>query len=315
MHIVVTGGAGYVGFSLIRHLANRPDVAAITVLDNLSRRNYALFVSGNHGDVPVEFRQADILDGLSLDAAFAPADAVVHLAGHVSTPSDDATAHVYDQINNWGSAQVVRSVERSPSVRRVLYLSTFAVYGDQAEPFDEASVPLPTSAYGISKLAGEAHFNRLGDRSVAVLRAGNVFGFNPAIRFDAVVNAMCFQAWTQRKMRIDGDGEQTRPFIDVETLAAAIGDAIFAEAVTGTWNVATSNASVNDIADLVADRVPGVDRMYVNRETRMRNVALALPTRFAEFGAMTAPPLDVSIGQLIASLEGERVSPSLIHGN
>jgi UDP-glucose 4-epimerase len=304
MRVVITGGAGYVGFSLVRTLANLSEIDSILVVDNLARRNYALFVSGPHGPVPVEFRKVDILDGLSLDQALEGADAVVHLAAHVSTPSADSDAHVHDQVNNWGSAQVARSIEKQASVQRVVYLSSFAVYGDRPEPFTEDSTPVPTSAYGISKLSGEAHFRRLGDRSVTVLRAANVFGFNQAIRFDSVVNAMCFSAWTQRNVRVDGDGDQTRPFIDVETVALAIGKCLTSSDVAGTWNLATHNASINEVADLIVDLIPNCDRIHVNREMRMRNVTLELPVPSSAHFDIASPTLGKAIAELITALGG-----------
>ncbi len=304
MRPLITGGAGYVGVSLVRALAKRDDVERITVVDNLARRNWALFVSGSHGPVPVDFRKVDILDGHSLDAAVAGADTVFHLAAHASTPHADRDHHVFDQVNNWGTAQVARCIEKATSVRDVVYLSTFAVYGDSPEPIRAETEAMPSSTYGISKLAGEEHLRRLKDRNVHIVRAGNVFGFNPAIRFDAVINALCFDAWTERTIRLTGDGSQTRPFIHVTKLAEAIARLPGANIESGTYDLATHNASVDELADILNDLVPDLDRIYANRDVRMQNLVMDLPSPLATRLGIEPSPLADQIASLIAALQG-----------
>lgn len=304
MRVLVTGGAGYVGFSLVRRLATTAEVEHVRVVDNLARGSHALFVSGSHGPVPVEFRKVDILDGYSLDAALEGVDTIFHLAAHATTPDSDAQIHIFDQVNNWGSAQVARSIEKHATVERVLYLSSFAIYGQHPEPVDEQTTPVPTSGYGISKLNGEAHMRRLGDRTVYVVRAGNVFGFNPAIRFDSVVNALAFDAWTQRRVRISGDGSQTRPFIEVGALAETMVALALSGQPSGTFNVATHNAAVNEIADVLAALAPGLEQIHVNREIRMQDITMRLPVALSALLPVHGPPFADSIEALVAALRG-----------
>lgn len=304
MRPLITGGAGYVGFSLVRSLAKRDDVERITVIDNLARRNWALFVSGSHGPVPVDFRRIDILDGYSLDSAMDRVDTVFHLAAHASTPHADRDHHVFDQVNNWGTAQVARAIEKAPEVRDVVYASTFAVYGDSPDPITPDTAPMPSSSYGISKLAGEDHLRRLKDRNVHIVRAGNVFGFNPAIRFDAVINALCFDAWTERTIRITGDGTQRRPFVHVDKLADALARLPGSDIDAGTYDLATHNASVDEIADILHEQVPDLDRIYMNRDIRMHNVVMELPSPLAARLDIEPTPLADQIASLIAALQG-----------
>lgn len=305
MKVLVTGGAGYVGFSVVRALAHSPSVSLVRVYDNLARGSHALFVNGKHGPATVEFRRGDILDGYTLDEVLDDIDVVVHLAAHATTPQSDRDHHVFDQVNNWGTSQLTRSIEAHDNVKTLLYLSSFAVYGDSDEPFDEASPVAPNSAYGISKLAGEGHISRLADSHRAlILRAANVFGFNPAIRFDAAVNAMALAAWTERRIEIHGDGSQLRPFIDVDTLAAMIVRSIESDIDSGTYNLATHNASVNDIADVLATVVPNLERQTLHRDARMRRVSMALPTLLGDKLELAAPSFEASLSQLIATLAG-----------
>ncbi len=207
-------------------------------------------------------------------------------------------------MNNWGTAQVARCIEKATSVRDVVYLSTFAVYGDSAEPIVADTAPMPSSTYGISKLAGEDHLRRLKDRNVHIVRAGNVFGFNPAIRFDAVINALCFDAWTERMIRLTGDGSQTRPFINVTKLAGAIAELPGSAVEPGTHDLATHNASIDELADILQDLVPDLDRIYVNRDVRMQNLRMDLPSPLATKLGIQPSPLADQMASLIAALQG-----------
>lgn len=304
MHVLVTGGAGYIGFSLVRELAGRPDVERLTVIDNLARRNYALFVSGSHGPSPVAFRQTDLLDGHSLDTLVADADIVVHLAGHAVTPQSDGHHHVFDQVNNWGTAQLARSIEKSTTTHTIVNLSSFAVYDSSETPIDASTVPAPRSSYGASKLAGEAHLQRLAGpgRRVLTLRAGNVFGFNPAIRFDAVVNAMCFAACTAGRVRINGDGTQQRPFIDVATLARTI-SGLFDTSTDDdeVLRVASDNASVNEIAELLSRSVPDLE--YISTpQLQLQTFSMGDLGAVSERAGVTPTPFAEAVSDLVNAL-------------
>jgi len=195
MRILITGGAGYIGYSLVRQLLE--DVAglhSITIYDNLSRRNYSFFTEAKFDHKPVKLIQGDILDGRMLQQSLDGIDWVVHLAAKVTTPFADSDAHTFDQVNHWGSAQLAFAIEKS-SVSRIINLSSISIYGDHPVPVDETTIPNPQSFYGRSKLDGEKQIKVLErNREVYTLRSGNIYGYNPSYRIDAVVNRLLFQA-------------------------------------------------------------------------------------------------------------------------
>jgi len=278
MKILITGGAGYIGYSLVKQLLEDVDqLHSIVIYDNLSRRNYSFFTEAKFDHKPVKLIQGDILDGRMLEQALEGIDCVVHLAAKVTTPFADSDAHTFDQVNHWGSAQLAFAVEKS-NVSKIIYLSSMAIYGDNTEPVEETTPPNPQSFYGSSKLDGEKQLNVLNrNRQLYTLRSGNVYGYNPAYRVDAVVNKLLFQANFLGKITINGSGDQHRSFIHVDKVANAIVRIIDGEIKTGAYNVVEHNMSINQVASELKSLYPKLDVIHANHNIRMKDVLTSLP--------------------------------------
>jgi len=278
MKILITGGAGYIGYSLVKHLLEDVDqLHSITIYDNLSRRNYSFFTEAKFDHKPVKLIQGDILDGRMLQQALEGVDWVVHLAAKVTTPFADSDAHTFDQVNHWGSAQLAYAIEKS-SVSQVINLSSISIYGEHTSPVDEQTAPNPQSFYGRSKLEGEKQINVLSrNRKVYTLRSGNVYGYNPSYRIDAVVNKLLFQANFLGKITINGSGDQQRSFIHVDKVANAIVRIIDGNVVPGTYNLVEYNLSINEIAARIKSLYPDLDIIHANHNIRMKDVLTSLP--------------------------------------
>src|SRR5688572_25711289 len=280
MKILITGGAGYIGFSVVQHLLETfHELESIIIYDNLSRRNYSFFSEGKFNNKPVRFIQGDILDGRTLQLALEGIDCVIHLAAKVTTPFADADAHSFDQINHWGSAQLAFAIEKS-NVSKIIYLSSISIYGDHPVPVDENSIPNPHSFYGRSKLDGERQLGVLArDRQLYILRSGNVYGYNPAYRVDAVVNRFLFQANFLGKITINGSGAQHRSFIHVDKVAYVIAGILRGEVASGVYNVVEHIQTINEIAELTKRLYPDLDLIYANHNIRMKDVMTSTPCR------------------------------------
>lgn len=280
MKILITGGAGYIGYSVVKKLLEDVDqVHSIAIYDNLSRRNFSFFTEAKFDHKPVRLIQGDILDGRTLQKALEGIDCVVHLAAKVTTPFADADAHAFDQVNHWGTAQLAYAIEKS-TVSKVIYMSSISIYGNHAEPIDELVVPNPHSFYGRSKWDGEKQISVLNrDREVFILRSGNVYGYNPSYRIDAVVNRFLFQANFLGKITINGSGDQHRSFIHVDKLADVTIKAVDGKVKPGIYNVVEHNLSINEIAGKVQSLYPELDIIYANFNIRMKDVLTALPCR------------------------------------
>lgn len=278
MKVLITGGAGYVGYALVRQLMFAPEVQEIVVYDNLSRRNYAFFDHQKFTEKPLRFEQGDILDGRKLNTLLKGVDVVFHLAAKVTTPYADVEAHSYDQVNHWGTAQVAYAAEQQ-SVKHFVYLSSTAVYGDTQGSVDEAAHLLPQSYYGISKRAGEEQVHRLASRmKVHIIRAGNVYGYNPAYRIDAVINRFIFEAHFTGRVTIQGSGDQQRAFIHVDKLANGLRQLIHFDALeSGIYNLAEYNFSIHDILLSLKVLYPDLETIELTPNMPRRNIAVESP--------------------------------------
>jgi UDP-glucose 4-epimerase len=279
MKVLLTGGAGYIGYGLVRQLMFAPEISEIIIYDNLSRRNYAFFDHQKFIEKPLRFVHGDILDGRTLQQTLKGVDVIFHLAAKVTTPFADTDAHSFDQINHWGTAQVAYAAEQM-GVQHLIYVSSAAVYGDTDMAVNEDATPDPHSYYGIAKLAGEEQVLRLQNKmKVQVIRSGNVYGYNPAYRIDAVLNRFIFEAHFQGRVSVQGSGEQQRSFLHVDKLATALRQLLNNPLPSGTYNLAEHNFSINDILLSLKVLYPDLETILINPNMPRRNISLEVPAR------------------------------------
>jgi len=224
--VLVTGGAGFIGSHLVDGLLARGH--AVRVFDDFStgkRENLAQAVSRATGDV--EVREGDVRDLEALRAASAGCEAVVHLAAVASVQASYERLEEVDCVNVGGTAKTLRAA-REAGVKRVIFASSCAVYGDAAElPIDEATATRPLSPYAVGKLAGEGYCRSLaaiGDLDAVACRFFNVYGprQDAASPYSGVIAAFAAAASAGRGCTVHGDGEQTRDFVYVGDLVRAL---------------------------------------------------------------------------------------------
>ncbi|MGH9178426.1 MAG: NAD-dependent epimerase/dehydratase family protein [Acidimicrobiales bacterium] len=227
MKVVVTGGAGFIGANLCRLLGDLDAVTEVVVLDDLStgfRENLA-------GQDHVALLEGTILDPGALDHALEGASAVVHLAARSSVPRSVDNPMATHAANATGTMEVLEAVRRAGGPYLVL-ASSSSVYGaNPVLPKHEGLAPMPVSPYAASKLATEsyalAHAACFG-LDVLAFRFFNVFGplQPPRHTYAAVVPAFVSAAVEGRPLPVHGDGEQTRDFTFVDTVAGVLIDAV-----------------------------------------------------------------------------------------
>jgi UDP-glucose 4-epimerase len=273
MKVLVTGGAGYIGTELIAQLIAHPDVEKVIIYDNLSRLNYNVFLGLRlQKHFKLSFVKGELLDSRALRKVLKGVDVVYHLAAKVTTPFANTDAHVYEQINHWGTAELVYACEES-NVKRFIYTSSTGVYGSSKEAVDETAVPEPQSLYATSKIRGEEHVRRLSDKiDTYIMRCGNVYGYNKSMRFDAVINRFVFEANFSKMVTIQGDGKQSRSFIHVEMLAKGLGNLLRADIPSGTYNLVERNIKVIDILDVLKELIPNLEFLFINQHLHLHEL-------------------------------------------
>ena len=117
------------------------------------------------------------------------------------------------------------------------------------------------------------------DRQVFILRSGNVYGYNPSYRIDAVVNRFLFQANFLGKITVNGSGDQHRSFIHVEKVANAIVRVVDGTLEPDIFNVVEHNFSINDITSRIQSIYPKLDIIHANFNIRMKDVITELPCK------------------------------------
>lgn len=244
--ILVTGGAGFIGSNLVDALLARGH--SVRVLDNLSM--------GKLSNLPLDdarltFIEGDVADAALVSRSVAGCSAVVHLAAVASVQAsvdDPVSTH---QSNFIGTLNICEAM-REHGVRRVVFASSAAVYGNNGEgvAIDEATAKAPLTPYASDKLASEhylAFYARQHGLEPAIFRFFNVFGprQDPSSPYSGVISIFTQRAQQGLPISVFGDGEQTRDFFYVADLVALLLQALDAGqppagAVNVGWNESIS---------------------------------------------------------------------------
>jgi UDP-glucose 4-epimerase len=215
-HILITGGAGFIGSHLVDRLALDPSNHLI-VLDNLRRGRLANLEPTTDR---VEFIRGDICDRSVVKQAVRGVDLVYHLAAQ-SNVLDAVTDIDYSfRANVVGTFEVLRAAAAA-GAKRLVFSSSREVYGDpQTLPVPESAPICPKNAYGASKAAGEMYCRAFSSRAFTpvILRLANVYGTRD---FDRVIPIFVNQALRGLPLTLYG-GKQILDFVWIDTVVESL---------------------------------------------------------------------------------------------
>jgi UDP-glucose 4-epimerase len=234
MQYLITGGAGFLGAALANRLV--AEGHSVRVLDDLSAGDPTRLshdVSLTRGDVNDIPKLWSLLQGVQC---------VYHLAARVSVPESVLYPRDYNAVNVGGTVSVLEAM-RDAGVKRVVFSSSGAVYGEQTtQPLREDMPPDPRSPYAVSKLAAEHYVRTTGilwNIETVSLRVFNAYG--PGQQLPAshppVIPALIRNAQKGSSLVVHGDGRQTRDYVYIDDVVTAL---------------------------VAASVAPGVDRLVIN---------------------------------------------------
>ena len=220
MRVLITGGAGFIGAHLANELQRRGHL--VRVLDDLSAGDPAKLASG------VNFNRGDVRDVPKLWSLLQGVELVYHLAARVSVPASVLYPREYNDVNVGGTVALLEACRDVGGVRRVVLTSSATVYGDHdRQPVDERMETRPAVPYAVSKVAAEQYLftiGRLSEFETVALRIFNAYGpgqdMPPA--HAPVIPQMVQQVLGKGSVVIFGDGSQTRDFVYIDDVVAAL---------------------------------------------------------------------------------------------
>jgi len=247
MKFLVTGGAGFLGAALVNRLVGEGH--HVRVLDDLSAGDQ------NRLDQRAVFTRGDTRDIPKLWTLLKGVDCVYHLAARVSVPESVLYPVEYNEVNVGGTVGLMTAV-RDARVKRVVFTSSGAAYGEQDEqPVQETARLKPSSPYAVSKMAAEGYVLALGALwgiETVILRIFNAYGPGQSIppTHPPVIPKFLKQILGGGSLVVYGNGKQSRDFLYVTDAV----DAMVAAATAGNVDRAVINVGSGQevtITDLV----------------------------------------------------------------
>jgi len=252
MHVLITGGAGFLGAPLANRLVSQG--CHVRVLDDLSAGDR------DRLDRRVTFTRGDTRDIPKLWTLLRGVDCVYHLAARVSVPESILYPVEYNAVNVGGTVALMTAV-RDAQVKRVVLASSGAVYGDQpVQPVSETATPHPQTPYAVSKTAAENYVLALGALwgiETVILRIFNAYGPGQPLppAHAPVIPQFIKQALGGGSLVIFGDGQQTRDFVYLSDVVDALQAAGTASGIDrSVFNIGSGvEVSINELARQVGE--------------------------------------------------------------
>ena len=252
----LVGGAGFIGSHFTDHLLGDSETAVVTIYDNFSSGREWHY-SHHQGDARLRVIHGDVKDLAALERTMTGHDVVIHLASNPDIARAVTEPDIDFREGTYLTQQILEAMRRS-GVPRLLYASGSGVYGDlgELEATEDLGPLIPVSTYGASKLAGEAliaSYCAMFGITACAFRFGNVVGRRQThgVGFDFVRRLR----QQPDRLRILGDGRQSKSYIYVEDVVEAV---LMAHQKTSksfeVYNVATGDyITVNEIARLALE--------------------------------------------------------------
>jgi nucleoside-diphosphate-sugar epimerase len=312
-HVVVTGGAGYIGSLLTGELLRAG--CRVTVLDALLFGGESLLTYLAHPNF--QFVKADVCEPRAVRDAlrrdWPGPQAVVHLAAIVGFPACQAVGRQAAWRYNVEAVQRVFEQAEALGAERFLFASTYSTYGlsPDGQRVSEQSPLNPQSLYAETKIAAEQHLLAQQDAACAplVLRLATLYGISPRTRFDLIVNQFVLEAYTRRELVIYQRG-YSRSFVHVRDVAAGMLLGLQApreKVARQVYNLGTDdgNYTKDEIVGLVLKRLPETFVHYKDLTFGgdMRDITVSFARIRQELGFQAGLSVDDGVREVLHALQ------------
>ena len=247
MHILLTGGCGYIGSILTPKLLHAG--FKVTVVDIMWFGNFL----PDHKNLRIIEQDIRDIDNLTMEDV----DVVIHLANVANDPCGDLSSKLTWEVNALATMRLAEWAIQH-NAKQFIYASSGSVYGVKEEPQVTEDLSLvPISDYNKAKMVSERVLLSYKDSIVVqCIRPATVCGYSPRMRLDVSVNMLTVQALANKKITVFG-GDQVRPNIHIQDITDLV---LFfieqGEKVQGIYNAGFENISILDIAKKVTEFVP-----------------------------------------------------------
>ena len=248
--IFITGGAGFIGRHLVEFFLEKNKVCIYDNLSNSSSKDILQLIEKG-----AEFVKGDILDYEHLRKSCNGFDVIIHLAAISDVKRSLTHPKITNDVNVNGTDNVLKCCLDN-RIKKMIFSSSAAVYGNSKLPIAERSSIEPTSIYGISKMKAEKQIKEFSNRfglNAVCLRLFNVYGEGQNKKYAGVISKFMNSILKNNEIIIYGDGKQTRDFISIKDVVGSFQCALKKE-TTGqnTYNIASGESiSIKDLAKLI----------------------------------------------------------------
>lgn len=311
-HVLITGGAGYIGSLLTGFLLQAG--YQVSVIDELLFGGESLLGYLPHPNF--NFVKANVLEPQAIQNAvpdrWPDPFAVIHLAGIVGFPACQAVGKQVAWRYNVEGTQIVYEQADKLSVQRFVYASTYSNYGlsPDGQPVTEQAHLNPQSLYAETKVAAEQYLLEQGNAHCAplIFRFATLYGISPRTRFDLIVNQFVLEAFTQRELLIYQRG-YSRSFIHIQDVVRGIKLGLEApedKIRSQVYNLGTSsgNYTKDQIVAIILKRLPETSLHYKDLSFGgdMRDITVSFEKIQSELGFEARLSVDDGVREVLNAL-------------
>ena len=317
-HVVVTGGAGYIGSLLTGELLRLG--AKVTVIDDLIFGGESLLAYLANPNF--HFTKANVWEPRALRTAlrqdWQKPDSIVHLAAIVGFPACQAVGRQVAWRYNVEATERIFEQAVTLGAKRLIYTSTYSNYGlsPDGKPVTEETPLTPQSLYAETKIAAERYL--LGQKDAACLplifRLATLYGISPRTRFDLIINQFVLEAYTRRELLIYQRG-YSRSFVHIRDAVRGLilGLHAPAEKICGQiYNLGSDsgNYTKDQIVELVLKRLPETVVIYKDMTFGgdMRDISVSFEKIQRELGFQTQLTAEDGVREVLHAIRSGLIS-------